>query len=1004
MADEIKRSEFFEGGDQFFDPLTDGAKILAKALDDLNKTSKEFAKTAKQVALVSGETVEDQMKLSQALNDSNKARKASIKVEEESVKIKKQLDAATDEEVKAKLRLQQASQAQKQALKDEIALEDKQVGTLKRLQVENRQLRREREGLNLETTKGRKRLQEINSALDRNNAKIKANSDAMKKQRLTVGAYGKAVGRVTGMLKGFGATLLATFSIRAVTSFFKSSIEAFQLQEKSIAKVTQAIKSTGGAAGRTTEQLQKMASELQSNTLFGDEDILNNVTAQLLTFTNIAESQFDRTQRVALDLATVLDGDLKSASIQLGKALNDPIANLSALSRSGIQFSKEQKALIKTLTESGKLAEAQNVILTELERQYGGQAEAAAEADGGLTQLSNAFGDFKEKVGKSILEGLKPFIANLKEFFENISQDDVDKFIDKIGYFFKVIGNGIAIFTTYKLAVKAATGVNNLFGKSIISNTKSFGIWGAALAGAVVVAKEIYEKTIAIKDANDLLNDTMEKASELLQEEKDKLALVGEELFATKVASEERQEVIDKINAEYGTTLQNLEDEAAFANQVALAYAQIVKELDKKITAQVIEEELLTAKKELREFRREAEELSTIDLLTPGGLLSLNELNENIKAREGLIVKLKAELVELNRGETTGLGNIFGNIGGAKNFEEDAEKVSGGIKKVTKSLEDFKEVTQEDLWDLDSFFAELDNVDFDGKDWFVPEPYDFEAEANAIIAANDAIFAEEERRRKERMKALQETVNESLELFKTLTKGLETEIDARIRLRQEELAETDQEINRLKDLAAQGDVNAAKSLKAEEEKRARQKEEINDLERKKTNLLIVTTALGQVQQNLNSGDKNSFQNSLASVTEFFSKLPKFYDGSGRTIGEALGKTGTKDGHLIWADDNEFLHGAEESKQLSRAGFGSTSEIARAALDYKDISLGRSVKAASFSKAMTDRRIVSELQGVKDAVKNIRIVQQHIDLASMTEKIVDGNMVTTNKYIKRGFEI
>jgi hypothetical protein len=156
--------------------------------------------------------------------------------------------------------------------------------------------------------------------------------------------------------------------------------------------------------------------------LFGDEEILNKVTAQLLTFTNIAGPQFDRTQQAALDLATVLDGDLQSASIQLGKALNDPAKNLSALSRSGIQFSKEQIATIKSLQETNQLAEAQNIILAELERQYGGQAKAAAEVDGGITQLSNAFGDFKEQVGKQLLEALKPTIKALKEFFENLNR------------------------------------------------------------------------------------------------------------------------------------------------------------------------------------------------------------------------------------------------------------------------------------------------------------------------------------------------------------------------------------------------------------------------------------------------------------------------------------------------------------------------------------------------------------------------------------------------------
>lgn len=193
------------------------------------------------------------------------------------------------------------------------------------------------------------------------------------------------------------------------------SVALANTQAKAEAKVQQAIKSTSGAAKLSFEQLASFASELQGKTLFGDENILNNATAQLLTFTNIAGENFKRTQAVALDLSTVLDSDLKSASIQLGKALNDPVKNLSALSRSGIQFSKEQTAVIKSLAETGRLAEAQSVILDELERQYGGQAEAQAKVGAGaLVQLKNSWGDFMEQVGAAILPGLNKVVAVLQ--------------------------------------------------------------------------------------------------------------------------------------------------------------------------------------------------------------------------------------------------------------------------------------------------------------------------------------------------------------------------------------------------------------------------------------------------------------------------------------------------------------------------------------------------------------------------------------------------------------
>ena len=234
----------------------------------------------------------------------------------------------------------------------------------------------------------------------------------------------KSIKKFGSSMKRTGQTLSRSLTLPLV-AFGAASIAAFDKQQKAIAQVEAGIKSTGMAAGFTSKQLQKMASELQGKTLFGDEVILKDATAQLLTFTNIAGEQFARTQVAALNLATRLDGDLKSASIQLGKALNDPIANLSALSRSGIQFSEEQKKVIKELAETNRLAEAQTLILDELDKQYGGAAEAAAQAGaGGLKQLQNQFGDLMEEIGGMLIPIVIDLGNQIKSFLEGFAKLD----------------------------------------------------------------------------------------------------------------------------------------------------------------------------------------------------------------------------------------------------------------------------------------------------------------------------------------------------------------------------------------------------------------------------------------------------------------------------------------------------------------------------------------------------------------------------------------------------
>ena len=266
---------------------------------------------------------------------------------------------------------------------------------------------------------------------------------------VTIGAqtkqFDKALGSSMSKMRNFGRSTKRlgksmTMNLTApIAALGFTAVKAFDQQQKAIAQVEAGLKSTGASVGFTSKQLQKMASDLQSKTLFGDEEILKDATAQLLTFTNITGDQFAKSQEAALNLATRLDGDLKSASIMLGKALNDPVANLSAMSRAGIQFSADQKEVIKALAEGGDMAQAQSIILEELEKQYGGSAEAAAKAGtGGLKQLANAFGDLQEEFGKVIMDFMPPVIDGLKNMlkvFQNLSPQ-AKRFL--------VIGSGIA--------------------------------------------------------------------------------------------------------------------------------------------------------------------------------------------------------------------------------------------------------------------------------------------------------------------------------------------------------------------------------------------------------------------------------------------------------------------------------------------------------------------------------------------------------------------------------
>ena len=300
--------------------------------------------------------------------------------------------------------------------------------------------------------------------------------------------------KATSSMKKFGRNLQRTGQnltrnlTLPIVAMGAASVKAFDTQQKAIAQVEAGLISTGQAAGFTSKELQKMASDLQANTLFGDEVILKDATAQLLTFTNISGEQFARTQKAALNLATRLDGDLKSASIQLGKALNDPVANLSALSRSGIQFSKDQKEVIKSLAETGRLSEAQTIILDELEKQYGGAAEAARLAGLGPFQaLQMVLSDLSEEFGALIMENLEPFRAKVEQitkFLQNLTDEQRRTLVSFAGYAAVI---GPALFIIGKLSIAVAGLLKNLRLFTLFMATNPFALFAVAVAGLVSI-------------------------------------------------------------------------------------------------------------------------------------------------------------------------------------------------------------------------------------------------------------------------------------------------------------------------------------------------------------------------------------------------------------------------------------------------------------------------------------------------------------------------------------
>ena len=256
----------------------------------------------------------------------------------------------------------------------------------------------------------------------------------------SAGGATKALNIMKGVVGALGLAMLARTGVRAFTNYVKGAVDSAKEFQLVTAQLESVLKSTGGVAGITAQDVRKLANEMQRTTMFSDDAVISAQNL-LLTFTQIGKDVFPDAMRIIADVSQAMGQDLSQTAIQVGKALNDPILGLTALQRVGIQFSDAQKEVIKQMVETGNVVGAQREILKELETQFGGSAVAAGQTFAGqMTILRNRMEDVKKEIGLSLLPILQEIVKRLSGPFvktlENAGQalvamiDDVKIFVD----------------------------------------------------------------------------------------------------------------------------------------------------------------------------------------------------------------------------------------------------------------------------------------------------------------------------------------------------------------------------------------------------------------------------------------------------------------------------------------------------------------------------------------------------------------------------------------------
>ncbi len=384
---------------------------------------KEANKELKKLATESGKTAK-------SISDGSKAQKASTTATNANTEATKKANAIKRAEIKAyalqlsavkkahinahreelkrkslseKIKQQKAASAkltrekikEKEAAKKLIAVQRAEINAYKEAARRKIAAAKASERLAKKQAKLAEKLNKTSTAA----GKVKTKTDDMvmglkkasNSAAVLTGPLGGVSGRLsflaTGLARFGAAGLAAGVGFAAIGTAAGVALSTFKRYEEQMFRLQAVVKATGGAAGFSASQLNDMAVASARDTMASAEDI-RNAQGIMLTFKAVQGDVFKRSIALTSDVGAVMGTTAASGAKSLGKALEDPINNLSALTRNGISFTEAEKDKIKALAESGKLSVAQGLILDKINEQVGG-----ASGGGGLSAATDLLKD-----------------------------------------------------------------------------------------------------------------------------------------------------------------------------------------------------------------------------------------------------------------------------------------------------------------------------------------------------------------------------------------------------------------------------------------------------------------------------------------------------------------------------------------------------------------------------------------------------------------------------------
>jgi len=403
---------------KFIDP-----KLIA-SLERINSTLATTGTTIDSVLLPAIKRLEEAQKgLGKETNKNDSDRKKLTTSEKEAAKIAKQLEATEtklislqkgqqDALIKTRTELQKNTKATKDLQRAQVA----QKGSTEQLTAVNIILEKRLRSVNQTTDKGRLSAQRLTSAIDKNNAKITAQSSALTKVKRGIGTYTAGIKKAAASLAGaLGLTSAMFIFINGIKSGSKA---IFNLTKQIQGETIRSITVFGDQLGYVESQAEKVAAKMGVTNREFVSMAAN--TADLLIpleFTREAAAKMStqvQSLAGALDEWTAGKYGVVEVSNILTKATLGEMEQLKNLGIAIRQDSKEFINLVKLKKEDANVTDGQARAMATLELIYkkSTDAQAAYLLEGNKLlrfqkSINLSFKNFKENIATGFAESMK---------------------------------------------------------------------------------------------------------------------------------------------------------------------------------------------------------------------------------------------------------------------------------------------------------------------------------------------------------------------------------------------------------------------------------------------------------------------------------------------------------------------------------------------------------------------------------------------------------------------